>query len=46
MKVEQHTSDPVTNVDAWMHPSPGDLAASYAILDDRERLYSEHRLTA
>jgi putative SOS response-associated peptidase YedK len=34
------------NVDAWLHPDPGGLAASYAILDDRQRPYYEHRLAA
>ena len=34
------------NVDAWLNPDPKDLAASYAILDDRQRPYYEHRLAA
>jgi putative SOS response-associated peptidase YedK len=34
------------NLDAWLNPNPGDLAAQYAILDDRERPYFEHRLAA
>ncbi len=34
------------HVDAWLHPNPDDLAASYAILDDRHRPYYEHRLAA
>ena len=34
------------NVDAWLNPRPGDLAAMHAILDDRERHYYEHRLAA
>ena len=34
------------NVDAWLNPDPGNLAASYAILDDRQRPYYEHRLAA
>ncbi|CAM2198555.1 Abasic site processing protein (plasmid) [Paraburkholderia kururiensis] len=34
------------NMDAWLTPSPGDLQAQYAILDDRERPYYEHRLAA
>jgi putative SOS response-associated peptidase YedK len=34
------------NVDAWLNPDPTDLAAQYAILDDRERPYYEHRLAA
>ncbi len=33
------------NIDAWLQPS-GDLKASYAILDDRERPYYEHRMAA
>lgn len=32
------------NVDAWLNPNPANLAAQYAILDDRERPYYEHRL--
>jgi putative SOS response-associated peptidase YedK len=34
------------NIDAWLNPDPKNLAASYAILDDRERPYYEHRLAA
>ena len=34
------------NVDAWLNPSRSDLGAQYAILDDRERPYYEHRLAA
>lgn len=34
------------NVDAWLNPDPANLAALYAILDDRERPYYEHRLAA
>lgn len=34
------------NVAAWLNPDPRDLAASYAILDDRPRPYYEHRLAA
>ena len=34
------------NVDAWMHPNPKNLDACYAILEDRERPYHEHRLAA
>lgn len=34
------------NVHAWLNPDPGDLQAQYAILDDRERPYYEHRLAA
>ena len=34
------------NIDAWLDPDPKDLAAQYAILDDRERPYYEHRLAA
>ena len=33
------------HLDAWLRPS-GDLAASYAILDDRARPYYEHRMAA
>lgn len=34
------------NLDRWLAPAAGDLPASYAILDDRERPYYEHRLAA
>jgi putative SOS response-associated peptidase YedK len=34
------------HVDAWLNPDPGNLAALYAILDDRARPYYEHRLAA
>ncbi len=34
------------NLDAWLQPDSADLGASYAVLDDRERPYYEHRLAA
>ena len=34
------------NIEAWLNPIAGNLAALYAILDDRERPYYEHRLAA
>ena len=34
------------NIDAWLKPDPGNLAAQYAILEDRARLYFEHRMAA
>jgi putative SOS response-associated peptidase YedK len=34
------------NIDAWLNPDHGNLAALYAILDDRDRPYYEHRLAA
>jgi len=34
------------NIDAWLSPSRANLAAQYAILDDRERPYYEHRMAA
>ena len=34
------------HVDAWLNPDPGNLAALYAILDDRPRPYYEHRIAA
>ena len=34
------------HIDAWLNPNPSNLAALYAILDDRERPYYEHRLAA
>ena len=34
------------HVDVWLDPDPKDLAGLYAILDDRERPYYEHRLAA
>jgi putative SOS response-associated peptidase YedK len=33
-------------VDAWLNPRPKDLGALFAILDDRERPYYEHRMAA
>jgi putative SOS response-associated peptidase YedK len=34
------------HIDAWLAPDRADLHAQYAILDDRERPYFEHRLAA
>lgn len=34
------------HIDAWLRPNPKDLQGQYAILDDRERPYYEHRLAA
>lgn len=34
------------HIDAWLNPDPRNLGALYAILDDRERPYYEHRLAA
>ncbi len=34
------------NLRAWLNPDPNNLAAMYAILDDRERPYYEHRMAA
>lgn len=34
------------HVDAWLNPDPRNLDSLYAILDDRERPYYEHRLAA
>lgn len=34
------------NVDVWLNPDPAKLAALYAILDDRDRPYYEHRMAA
>jgi putative SOS response-associated peptidase YedK len=34
------------HIDAWLNPEPGNLAAAYAILDDRERPYYEYRVAA
>ena len=34
------------NVDGWLSPQGRPLAEQYAILDDRERPYYEHRLAA
>jgi putative SOS response-associated peptidase YedK len=34
------------HIDAWLKPDPKNLKALYAILDDRERPYYEHRLAA
>ncbi|RUL78811.1 hypothetical protein [Dyella choica] len=32
------------NLDAWLNPNHGDLAASYAILEDRPRPYYAPRV--
>uniref|UniRef100_UPI0038B8DF33 hypothetical protein n=1 Tax=Paraburkholderia strydomiana TaxID=1245417 RepID=UPI0038B8DF33 len=34
------------NVSAWLNPDASNLEASYAILDDRDRPFYEHRLAA
>lgn len=34
------------HIDKWLNPDPGNLAAQYAILDDRERPYYENRMAA
>ena len=34
------------NIDAWLKPNPKNLESMYAILDDRDRPYYEHRLAA
>lgn len=34
------------NIDEWLNPDPKKLARQYAILDDRERPYYDHRLAA
>jgi len=34
------------HLDAWLNPDPHNLAALYAILDDRDRPYYKHRLAA
>lgn len=34
------------HIDAWLRPDPANLTAQYAILDDRERPYYEHRMAA
>ncbi len=34
------------HIDAWLNPNPVDLKSLYAILDDRERPYYEHRMAA
>ena len=34
------------NIDAWLSPDPTNLAAQYAILDDRQRPYFAHRMAA
>jgi Uncharacterized conserved protein len=34
------------HIDAWLCPDPNNLAAQYAILDDRHRPYYEHRMAA
>jgi putative SOS response-associated peptidase YedK len=34
------------NIDAWLNPDASGLATQYAILDDKDRPYYEHRLAA
>src|SRR5471030_1378900 len=34
------------HIDAWLNPDPTNLAAQYAILDDRNRPYYEYRMAA
>ncbi len=34
------------HIDAWLKPDPADLAALYAIFDDKRHPYYEHRLAA
>ena len=34
------------HIDAWLSPDPANLAAQYAILDDRNRPYYEYRMAA
>lgn len=34
------------HINAWLNPDPQNLGALYAILDDKEREYYEHRLAA
>jgi putative SOS response-associated peptidase YedK len=34
------------NIDAWLSSDPANLAAQYAILDDRNRPYFAHQLAA
>jgi putative SOS response-associated peptidase YedK len=34
------------SINAWLRPDSANLAAQYAILDDRERPYYEHRMAA
>lgn len=34
------------NIGTWLEPTPNDLPAQYAVLDDRERPYFEHRMAA
>ncbi|SAK86607.1 hypothetical protein AWB82_05899 [Caballeronia glebae] len=36
----------VENIESWLNPGVSDLEAMYAILDDRDRPYYEHRLAA
>jgi hypothetical protein len=34
------------HIEAWLNPDKNNLAAQFAILDDRARPYYEHRLAA
>jgi putative SOS response-associated peptidase YedK len=34
------------HIDTWLNPDPANLAGSFAVLDDRERPFYEHRMAA
>ncbi|MEO6968273.1 MAG: hypothetical protein ABI132_07455 [Rhodanobacteraceae bacterium] len=34
------------NLDAWLNPEPVNLSVLYAVLDDRDRPYYQHRMAA
>lgn len=34
------------HVDAWLSPTPGDLAALYRIFDDKQHPFYEHAIAA
>ena len=34
------------NIEAWLNPGASNLDAMYAILDDKDRPYYEHKLAA
>ena len=46
MQVEDESARLQPFVAAWLNPNPKDLAAQYAILEDKVHPYYEHRIAA
>ena len=46
MQVEDESARLQPFVAAWLNPNPKDLAAQYAILEDKVRPFYEHQLAA